>query len=88
MLPSFEGETGMVDISASKPDKCKAGEMVLPFLQGTRVHHQCVRVPPCLLPARQTVLAFSTKVQNMTQPPSFLRHVLLCSSVCYSAAHT
>lgn len=39
-----------------------------------------------VVPARQTVLAFSTNVQNMTQPPSFLRHVLLCSSVCYSAA--
>lgn len=50
LLPSFEGETGMVDISASKPDKCTADEMVLPFLQGTGVDHRCVRVSPCLPP--------------------------------------
>lgn len=34
----------MVDISASKLDKCTAGEMILPFLQGTRVDPHCVRV--------------------------------------------
>lgn len=32
-------------------------------------------------PAQKTVRAVSTNVQNMTQPPSLLRHVLLCPSV-------
>lgn len=93
LLPSFEGETGMVDISASKPDKCTAGEMVLPFLQGTEVDHHCVSIS--LVWHLLDRLSGQSALISRTITATFLAasrltvlvHVLLGCSVTWTLTH-